>query len=414
MNKLHLSSLRGQIGDWSFFSTVMKIKDVVVNNRIITVAESEELYSKNINEILQRELKQSRISSLKKYLLNNNERFFSSLIVAIHQGSPSWSDFDIEQRFRVENDSLDASEIEFIENKTGILTLSGNEEIFALDGQHRLAGLRAAYNSDVSIGEEELSLIFVVHSRQLREKTRRLFTVLNKYAEKPKGAELIIVDEDDAAAIISRRLVSEHSILKRKNALSDSNTGSIPNSDTKSYTTLVTIHQINKIIFAKPSAFYTTRPSDDELKGLYEVAANYWNSLFKAFPEIETFITTNKAMQINGSVFNRNSQTGGSLLLRPVGQVMFAKVFKDFEKGGIAKANKFWKNVRLVDFNLNGSIWKYLFWNERMLPKNDATKKDLFNFLLGNLKDEKRLHTELRKIYSSFNVQYKTNIKPLV
>lgn len=41
---LHLPCLRGVIGDWTFFSSVMKVKDIV--NRVITVSQSEELYSK--------------------------------------------------------------------------------------------------------------------------------------------------------------------------------------------------------------------------------------------------------------------------------------------------------------------------------------------------------------------------------
>ena len=44
-NYLHLPSLRGIIGDWTFFCSVMKVKDVV--NRIITVSQSNELYTKN-------------------------------------------------------------------------------------------------------------------------------------------------------------------------------------------------------------------------------------------------------------------------------------------------------------------------------------------------------------------------------
>jgi len=68
-NYLHLPCLRGVIGNWTFFSSVMKIKDVV--NRIITVSESDELYTKNINEILQREISTKRVGQLKDYLINN-------------------------------------------------------------------------------------------------------------------------------------------------------------------------------------------------------------------------------------------------------------------------------------------------------------------------------------------------------
>ena len=87
---VHLACLRGNIGYWTYYSTVIKIKDLVTDNRVITVSESEELYTRNINRILQREINQSRIKSLKKYIKGNDERFFSSLIVAVHKGSPKW------------------------------------------------------------------------------------------------------------------------------------------------------------------------------------------------------------------------------------------------------------------------------------------------------------------------------------
>ena len=211
-NYLHLPCLRGVIGNWTYFSSVMKIKDVV--NRIITVSESDELYTKNINEILQREISIKRIGQLKDYLNNNSEHFFSSIIVAIYQGNPVWSDFDVESQFRIDNNLLDTDDIGFIENKMGILSLSGSETIFALDGQHRIKGIREAFKRNNLIGEEEVALIFVVHNHENKERTRRLFTVLNKYAQKPREAELIILDEDDVAAIITRKLVDNHEILK--------------------------------------------------------------------------------------------------------------------------------------------------------------------------------------------------------
>lgn len=411
MEKLHLPCLRGQIGEWAFFSSIMKIRDVVKDNRIITVDESSELYSKNINEILQRELKASRINSLKNYLTSNNERFFSSLIVAIHQGEPRWSDFDIEERFKLDNKVLNPNDIKFIENKTGILTLSGNEQIFALDGQHRLKGLRAAVKAEPKLGDEDISLIFIIHNNSLKERTRRLFTVLNKYAEKPKGAELIILDEDDAASIVARKIASEHPQFKSTSALSNSNSGSIPNNDYKSLTTLVTIQQINKILFQKSSTYYRTRPSAKELTEFYKLATTFWNDLFKLFPEIVKFIDGQKEIKVNGAVFNRNDKTGGSLLLRPVGQVLIAKVYNEFMNKN--KIDDFKKLITKIDFNLSGNTWKYIYWNDKMLPKNESLKKNLLNFLLNNYSKEKELQKEIGKIYESFNLEYKNHILPV-
>ena len=201
--------LRGRLGDWIYFSTVMKIKDVVTNHRIITVSESEELYTKNINKILQRDINDKRIKNISSYLVNTKEHFFSSIIVAIHKGNPEWSDVDVSEQLTIREEKLDRDNFNFISNKIGILTLSGGEEIFALDGQHRLVGLRDAIKKNEKLGEEEISLVYVIHNQDNVERTRRLFTVLNKYAEKPKKAELIILEEDDVAAINTRRLVSD-------------------------------------------------------------------------------------------------------------------------------------------------------------------------------------------------------------
>lgn len=197
----HLACIRGVIGYWSYYSTVMKIKDIVENSTIITVPESQELYTRTIGDILQREINPTRIKQISNYITDNEERFFSNLIVAFHKGEPKWTEVEISNNFEVDNSIIDVDSITFLSNKFGVLTLTGTEEMFALDGQHRLLGIRAAFNKNPEIGELEIGITFVIHKHDFRDKTRRLFTVLNKYAEKPKGAELIILDEDDSAAI---------------------------------------------------------------------------------------------------------------------------------------------------------------------------------------------------------------------
>jgi DNA sulfur modification protein DndB len=413
MKKLHLPCLRGRLGDWTYFSTMMKIKDIVKNHRIITVPESKDLYSKNINKILQREINDVRISKISKYLLNNEEHFFSSIIVAIHKGNPEWSDIDIEEKFSINSKSLDEDSIRFIENKFGILSLTGKEEIFALDGQHRLAGLREAYDQDNEIGEEEVSLVYVIHNNENIERTRRLFTVLNRYAEKPKQAELIILEEDDVAAINTRKLISENKYLSKKNAISSLKTGGISNTDLKSFSTLVTIYNINKILYSKASKFYTTRPGNEEINQFYKISSEFWDFVFEAFPEIISFINGEQNIKINNKLFNRNSSTGGSLLLRPVGQELLAKTYKHFKN--VNKLDVLKSNIRKIDFNLSGDNFKFLFWNNgKMLPKELTLKQNLILYLLKEYKDSKYINESLKRIYKNFNVEYRDNIKPLV
>lgn len=405
MKKLHLPCLRGSLGDWTYYSTVMKVKDVVSNQRIITVPESQELYSKNINQILQREIDKNRIAKISKYLLNNEEHFFSSIIVAIHKGNPEWSDIDIEERLTVNNKPIDDNDLNFIENKFGILSLSGEEEIFALDGQHRLVGLRDAFKKDESIGEEEISLIYVIHNSLNIERTRRLFTVLNRYAEKPKQAELIILEEDDVAAINTRKLVSEHKILSLKGAISNSKSGGITNNDFDSFTTLVTVYNINKILYSKNSAFYTVRPSDESIASYYDMSVKFWDFFFESFPYITDFIKGSRSIEIDRNLVDRNNETGGSLLLRPVGQELIAKIYNNFK--GKNRIDFLKENISKIDFNLSGKYFRYLYWNDgKMLSKNMKLKQNLVFYLLGEFADEEVLHKELENLYKGFNVDY--------
>lgn len=402
---LHLPCLRGVIGDWTFFNSVMKIKDIV--NRVITVSQSEELYSKNINEILQREVDKKRVDKIRDYLLNNNEHFFSSIIVAIFGGNPIWSDFDIESHFKVDNEEIDPDSSNFIQNKLGVLSLSGEEIIFALDGQHRVRGFQEAYKKDESIGDEEVPIIFVVHNQSFKERTRRLFTVLNKYAQKPKEAELIILDEDDASAIITRKLVDEHEILKLKNAISDTNGTNIPPSDVHSFTTLVMINRINKLILSKYKIDYTQRPDDNNLTKYYQECIDFWNYFFTQFPKIKNTIQGEQCVFENGELYNRNNETGGSLLLRPVGQKLFAQIYNAFNEKG--QLNVLTSKIPFLDFNLNGNYCKYVTWNNKILPKSEALQKRVFFYALG-LSNDHAIHSDLKNAYENYGATYNNKI----
>lgn len=406
----HLACIRGVIGYWSYYSTVMKIKDVVENNTIITVPESEELFTKTINQILQREVNTKRTKQISNYITNNEERFFSNLIVAFHKGEPKWTEVEISNNFEVDNSALDQDSISFLSNKFGVLTLTGDEEMFALDGQHRLLGLRAAFEENPDIGNLEIGITFVIHKSDYIDKTRRLFTVLNKYAEKPKGAELIILDEDDAAAINTRKLVTEHPVLSLPNALSDSKSGAIANNDFSSFTTLVTLHKINKLLYSGNNINYNIRPSNEILEELYTISCDFWNLIFEIFPELVQYINGEENILINGININRNNETGGSLLLRPVGQELLAFAYNKFTN---EERESLRQKLRLIDFDLSSLNWKYIYWHEKMLGKEAKLKNDLILYLLGKNINAQSIHTNMARVHQSFGQQYNNNINPI-
>lgn len=397
---LNLPCLRGIIGNWTYFSTVMKIRDIV--KRVITVSESSELYTSNINEILQREINEKRIAQIKDYILNNPEHFFSSIIAAIHKGNPIWSDFDIESHFRIENSILTDNEIEFIENKIGILSLSGEEVIFALDGQHRLKGLKEAYATNENIGDEEVSIILVVHNGTNKQRTRRLFTVLNKYAQKPKEAELIILDEDDASAIITRKLVDCHHVLSHPHAISATNGSNIPANDTISFTTLVTINRINQLLLKHTYKIdYTKRPSKEKLEIYYNTCKAFWDFFFENNPWIEEILNGQNITFENGEAYRRNNITGGNILLRPIGQKIFAQIY--LASRGCTNTISLSKKLQQLDFNLNGPLCKYITWYDKMIPKSEILQKRVFLNILGLSHDDKLIN-DIRNEYEKYGI----------
>ena len=57
----------------------------------------------------------------------------------------------------------------YVEGALGLLVLEGTERLFAIDGQHRVVGIREAVESDPDIGKEEM---VVFHSRMMLLRSR--------------------------------------------------------------------------------------------------------------------------------------------------------------------------------------------------------------------------------------------------
>src|SRR5690606_3119894 len=105
---------------------------------------------------------------------------------------------------------------------------------FALDGQHRLKAIQTLVEGterdipDMPEGflEEEVSVIMLVRSEESEEKFlqmyRRVFSSLNRYAKPTDRDTNIIMDEDDAIAILTRRLLTEHEFFLWQGKAADS------------------------------------------------------------------------------------------------------------------------------------------------------------------------------------------------
>ena len=79
------------------------------------------------------------------------------------------------------------------------------------------------------------------------ERTRRLFTTLNRYAKPVSKSEIVALDEDDIIAITTRELVENHQLFQEKISLSKTKAVSV--NDNRSFTTIITLYDVLDILF---------------------------------------------------------------------------------------------------------------------------------------------------------------------
>ena len=272
-NLLILPALKGYVGGWNYYLTIMKFSDV--DQRIKFAKEIYE--TDTLNQLLQREVLPHRSKEIANYLLSNNQRFFNAITVGVFGGHPEWVETSIPTKYinkELPSIPLDQQGI------LGFLKLSGNELLFPIDGQHRLAGIRELNTlNDVKIKkimDEELPVIFIGHDRTPEgiKRIRRLFSSLNRYAKPVSLRDIIALDEDDVVAICTRELIEGHPLFNKNNIALNTGTSINPN-DVTSFTNIVTLYKCNDLVMQLFYDFKTTmawskhkllRPKEDEIK----------------------------------------------------------------------------------------------------------------------------------------------------
>jgi DNA sulfur modification protein DndB len=238
---LVLPSLRGSFGSWIFYSCLMPIDELSTRVRSRGDPSRQGAVGADPAAPHRCPRKSDRI-----YLASAPDRFFNSLVLATYAGAPEWLEVG---NFRSSSQPKILMEIsERARDSIGFLRLSGTEKIFALDGQHRLAGIRQALADGTNLDDDLVPVLLVGHKKDKagKQRTRRLFTTLNKTAIPVQKADIIALDEDDAMAIIARRLVEENASLKHPKVAVISSTN-MPVTNHESMMTISSLYDVLKI-----------------------------------------------------------------------------------------------------------------------------------------------------------------------
>ncbi|MCU7986545.1 DNA sulfur modification protein DndB [Shewanella sp. SW24] len=376
--RLVLPCLRGFIGSWTTYSCMMRLSDA---GELIGFADELHQIEK-LSDKIQRELNSDRAEEITNYLLENEDRFFNSLVVAVYDGDPNWHNVD---NLRPNNEESRQLEFpDYAEDCIGFLSVTKKEKFFALDGQHRLAGIKGAIDRNDAIGKELINVIIVAHSNTPSGKvrSRRLFTTLNKKAKLVSKDAIIALDEDDIAACITRGLLESHEFPY----LNESNISfsSGPVRDKTSITSIVNIYDnVQKLVANKLNVKIS------ELERLRYRDYNFLFEYVRSFFEL-TFTNSTELSQVvqdNSRVIDyRNSVDGGYLLLRPIGWDIYTDIVISGLNTDESDMESVIKLINAKDLSLRGKILANKVWSikqKRILNVSAKNQKIIERNLLS-------------------------------
>lgn len=360
---MKIPAIRARMGDWTYYVSTLSFQQV---NDNVSRIDQELHRSESLKELIQRSITNNYLS-IKNYILNQPELFFNSLVLAVYDDYPDWTEIEVKY------DNTETFQI-------GLLDFPGNHKIFPVDGQHRVEGIKAALAANPQLAETRVAAIFIGHKNDVEgmKKTRRLFSTLNRYAKPVTMDDIIALDEDDSIAIVTRDLLESHALFSERKVTKSKNKA-IPNDDKYSFTSIITLYECNWEIlkmFRKSikqtapnperdnktlSEYLKFRPSEIDLALFETMCTGFWKDLILEFPYLIDFI---KDKSIEPAIRFRNNIDGGNLLFRPVGLLPFIQATIEINKRTQKPFREIFSRFYNIDFQLNNKPWKQVMWND--------------------------------------------------
>lgn len=352
-----LPAIRSRVGDWNFYVTTLTFEEV----SSLIKAPDEIHERKQLSDWIQREAIEAHAEAIAGYISRTPQRFLGSLIVGVYGGSPDWNPLKV----RIpEHEEVTEAQLDRIEGSLGLLHLFGTEKLFAIDGQHRVSGIKKALQGDPEndiLKSDSVSAIFVAHDPDTangKARTRRLFTTVNKRAKTIVKSQTIALDEDNGFAIVTRRLIDAHPLFAdEQQRVLYSSTGAIPASEINAITSVVGLAEIVKDLYSEKASFDQDRPSEEALDEHLALCTKFFDTLIATVPEYsEVFV------KMIGQPGYYRTENRNHLLFRPAGQRAFARAVQLLMSRKITMEDAI--NILLkADLNLLSNCWHHILWN---------------------------------------------------
>ncbi len=382
---MRIPAIRAKIGNWDYYITTLTFEQV---DRFVSKVDDELHKSENLNELIQRSISNNYLS-IKEYIINQKELFFNALVLAVYDDYPDWREiefkYDGEETYRM-----------------GLLEFPGNHKIFPVDGQHRVEGIKAALKEKPELGAQSIAAIFIGHKNDTEgmQRSRRLFSTLNRYAKPVTMDDIIALDEDDSVAIITRELLETFELFTNKRVTKSSNKAII-DSDKQSFTSIITLYQCNrellkqfrterKISNPNPSRdslslenYLKFRPKEEDLTLFNGYCFEFWTAFKENFVSVRDFLNSSDAQP---ALPFRNREVGGDLLFRPIGLLPLVQASIEIQKRKGLDFRTIFQRFNMIEMKISVEPWKNVLWspNERtMIMSPAATVKLILLYMYG-------------------------------
>lgn len=365
MNAIDIPAIRGTLGELTYYTATFTFKQIAER---VKPADEELHTSRSLREQLQRALTDN-YKGIKEYILTQKEHFFNALVLAIYDGEPTWNELDFEYN-NIRHHSM------------GFLHLNGKERIFPVDGQHRVKGIMSALEVNPKLKNETITVIFIGHhnTREGKEKTRRIFSTLNRYAKPVSLGDIIALDEDDIVAISTRDLLENCPLFMNENVKMDKKSSkALADNDDKSFTSLITLYDTNKIIYTyyksiydhqkkiyngkKIAEFLKFRPSQQEIDDFYNYLLDFWALFINIFPGVKSYV--DNCHNDKAASNYRNKEIGGLLYFRPVALPKLIKAIFETKIRLQIELDEVIDNFSTIEFCISKEPWTNLLWDAK-------------------------------------------------
>lgn len=370
-------AIRAKMGDWTYYIVRMKMREIANEVQL-----AHDIYKDNtLSDAVQRTLSEPRVKKeIVGYLARRPDRFFSSIVVAAMDGAPMWSEVEMDEKL-VPGVFAQSKPLS---NSFGLLSFGEDPKYYALDGQHRVAAIKLLVNGEAGdefqppegFFDDMLSVIVVLREEhdvpegEWMRRYRRLFSSLNRYARPTDRDTNIIMDEDDIFAILTRRLITDHSFFQAPGRQKDSyrvkTKGKSLRSGDPHFVTLQTLYAMNESLLSSRARQLTEpinkqiRPSEDLIDERYEELSNCWDAILMALPELE---------KPPGEMRHHTKEGSDHLLFWPIGQeFLLARIVRGllderFKHQGFGKVEEMAAALAPLDkisWQLHSSPWRHL------------------------------------------------------